>query len=145
MISHQRWWPDTCECGINQTHDPENSNYGVQFESFERKCPAHQSLSDSEAYNAIIENSSSEQKRKNGFYGYLLTISQLIQTDQNGVVVLKPGIDFHWRWSGTGADRVITIWLTGYALTAAQQQNAQQWCDSHFGAGAVVVNVNPPG
>jgi hypothetical protein len=133
-----RWWPDTCGCRVLEDLDG-----GVfSCDHFESKCAAHASLTDAQAYDVILLDATSEQRRKNKLQGFLEAsgIAGLTETDaESGAVTLKKGIKLNWSWSGTAPNRVITVWITGFTLTAGQKATAQTWCNNQFGAGKVVI------
>lgn len=134
-MSKQIWHPDTCSCIIE-----EDVTAGVvSFSKVISKCSLHASVADNQLYTTVLDG---ENRKKNKIHGYLVAsgISGLTEIDaESGAVVLKKGIVLNWNWSGTGTDRVITIWLTGFTLTTQQKNAAQTWCNNHFGVGKVVV------
>jgi hypothetical protein len=92
--------------------------------SVERKCSAHASLTDAQAYDA---SHSQDNKRKNLMFSALQTIKASVKYQ-----------DISWSFSGSGSSRVLNVNSSG-TLTAQQKTQLQNACDLQFGAGKVVI------
>jgi len=138
-IKTQTWYPDTCRCSIEQTHNPDDSGYGVQLSKFLSKCVYHEGLSDEEAYAAIYGSPASEQKRKNLLYGHLisdvgLNLSDSVLEEGQSVIKLKAGVTFQWNYDDS---RILNVSLG--AVTSLKKTNIQAYCDLQFGIGKVII------
>lgn len=140
-IKLQTWKPDTCDCVIEQTHDPSDPRYGVVFSKFIEKCLVHQALSDEDAYGKIYEDFDSEQKCKNMLYGELLEnttldLSELVQKEDTSFTKLKPGIFYKWQFD---KDRRLIVNIMGISLSSNHKMILQNFCDTTFSIGKVLI------
>ena len=131
MITTTRWTPDTCVppyCVIDyrwnttvaatsRVHTPSN---------IEQVCSAHTSIatSPSALYAVLV----SENTRKN------LVCAQMVS-----VLATVDPLTIPWSYSGTGASRVLNVTFPG--ATAANVTSLQNYCNSTFGSGTVVVTA----
>jgi len=144
-IRTQNWHPDTCDCIIEQTHDPDNPAYGVQFSKVIQKCISHQNIADDQINNIVYANVDSEQKRKNGLYRKLLeddalALFEIVKNpDGTSVRQLKSGIGYNWSFQGLDDKRVLSISITGVALSVPVKNAIKAYCDTTFGVGKVVI------
>ena len=132
------WKPDTCDCCVEEVYSGTAiTGMGVVVS----KCANHAAVPDNQLYGVLHTNSDSEQKRKNKLEAFILSqgIAAFMQQNAEGNWEWKPGIGLTWSWTGSGANRVITIGLYGATLTAGQKTTAQNWCNTQFGAGKVVI------
>lgn len=134
----QTWHPDTCDCVVEERH---GEGSGVQFERVISKCTIHTAVADADLFGVLYALPHGENKRKNAVEKNLVetTSLNLGVLNADGAWVWRAGRGFTWSWSGTGADRVLTIAVTGVTLTTAQRTTAQTWCNTTFGVGKVVV------
>jgi len=113
----------------------------ITLSHVEFKCPAHTALSDSDLYDVIKGSVAGENIRKNKAIDKLLTDTNLnlssLQAD--GSYQFKNGVAASWAWSGTGADRVLTVTVTGANLSTSNKSAVNTWCTSTFGAGKVIL------
>ncbi len=132
------WRPDTCGCVIEETHDPQDSAYGVRFSAVISKCPVHAAVSDANLYGVIYSNSDGENKRKNLLDKFLRETAALSLTtvDASGAFNYKAGIVFNWSWD---ASRNLVVSVTGVTLTTNQKNSIRAYCDANFGVGKVIV------
>lgn len=135
------WSPDTCNCIIEYTWDadtPEDGRIHTASKSV-RKCSAHSSIADlTQHFNTLMD----ENPRKNLTLQTALEnlTSQLAATDPaSGTLVLKNNITFNWSFSGTAPNRVLTISFTGVTLTTNQKNTLQNFLNTKFGIGKVIV------
>lgn len=137
-VTKMTWRPDTCECVIEETHDPENAAYGVKFSAVIEKCAIHIAVSDANLYGVVYANSDGENKRKNLVDQFLRETSALDLTvaDADGSLIYKRGVVFNWSFD---ADRNLVISVAGVTLTANQQTSIRTFADANFGAGKVIV------
>jgi len=138
----QYWGPDTCKCSFNKdvTNTPHLFlDQDVIFNGFTYKnikCSLHQALTNQEAYDAVMF----ENTRKNRVDGLFMdNIAALVETNPDGARVYKQGINFNWSFSGSGNNRVLTVFISGLNLTNNQKNTIQALCDSTFGTGKVVI------
>lgn len=135
-----KWSPDTCQCVLFYEWDPTKpaDQRTHTFTKVEKVCQFHQGLTDSEIYTHVVDNN----QRKNKLEGFILQnlTSALAQTDpESGVLVWKDGISFNWSFSGTTDSRVLTISISGVNLTNNQKNTIQNWCNTTFGTGKVIL------
>lgn len=143
MIKNTRWMPDTCRCCIDYSWDTDadQATRVHTLASVVKKCPDHSLLNDGQIF-AIL---SGENNRKNKVRSAALNLlsSDLSDTftDEQGNVYIdfKKGISFDWSWSGSGEARVLNIRFIGVSLSNPKKNNIQQWCNTTFGAGKVVI------
>ena len=137
-IQTTRWSPDTCGCILEYTWD-DSVPAASRVHTISRAvnvCNAHTGLvSLTDVWNNILP----ENQRKNLTYSQLLTISGMSSTDSNGNLVLKNGITINFSWSGSNTSRVLTVSVSGLTLTTQQKNTIQNFCDTTFGAGKVIV------
>lgn len=153
MIKHYRWKPDTCECSVNETHDPETNEWGAEEtytnprgEVFNTvRCAAHSSILDANVlYGVLHKNPDGENKRKNQVERLLLGHDSiknlgLEQINADGAVVFKNGVDMNWSFTGTGASRVLRISVSGVTLTTQQKNAIKSFADTKFGVGKTEI------
>ena len=143
-VRFKTWKPDTCNCVIEQTHDPQNPAHGVQFSKVIEKCIAHQNVPDDQLNGVIYANSDSDQKRKNLLMKELLgntalKLSETVTIDGNTIQRFKTGIDYNWSFQGLDKDRVLNISLTGITLSPTIKAIIQSYCDTTFGVGKINI------
>lgn len=133
-----RWTLDTCPCTVLYSWDDSTSG-NTRVHTLENilKCPAHDSLSDSNAFSTILN----ENPRKGGSLQIFLDNgpTSLWELNEDGARILKKGIKFNFSWSGTAPNRVLTISFTGITLTTQQKATAQNLINNKFGSGKVIV------
>ena len=140
-IKLQTWKPDTCDCVIEQTHDPSDPRYGVVFSKFIEKCLVHQALSDEDAYGKIYEDFNSEQKCKNILQGELLDntifgISETVIENGRSINKLKIGIFYNWQFD---ENRKLIIDIAGISLPPPIKTLIQNFCNTTFGLDKVQI------
>lgn len=135
----QIWKPDTCGCIIEERHGEGN---GVEFNRVIEKCTVHQTVPDNQLFGVLYANPDGENKRKNRLEKALIETTglNLGELNSNGAYVWRTGLGFTWSWTGTGANRVLKVSIVGRTLTTQQRNTIQQWCDTNFGAGRIVIN-----
>lgn len=145
-IKRQLWTPDTCGCHVEEEYDADNPNSPMTCVGVRKKCPAHAAVLDADLYGVLYANPDGDNKRKNRIHGMLfgyegpdLSLWQDVLTADGTVRQFKSGIGFSWAFSGTGANRVITVTITGKNLTANQRNLVQNYLDTTFGVGKVVL------
>ena len=131
-----RWEPDTCDCVIEETHNPSDPTYGVKFNRVITKCPAHQAIPDIDLYSVIQTNPDSEQKRKN------LLETELLADDVVGVGGsldrrYKDGVKYKWSFD---TNRILNVTIEGAVLTLPSKALLRTFCDNRFGSGKVVIS-----
>ena len=135
----QIWKPDTCECVIEEVHDPKTPGSGVQFSRALSKCPVHISVPDNALYGVLFTNPDGENKRKNLVHKFLLEQSAIGTStviDGKTVFVLKTGVTVAFEYN---AQRVLVVTVTGVTLTTQQRNSIASFCTSTFGAGKVIL------
>lgn len=143
MISTQNWTPDTCECTIEEKHNPSDQNYKIQFSKVIKKCSVHQSISDEELYGILYDNPDGENKRKNLIHKLLLEDDTLQlseeKTKPNGEKYkdFKQGISYNWSFNGNGKDRVLVVEVKGVNLKQSDKDKIKTY--HNFGQGKVEV------
>lgn len=138
-VQKQIWRPDTCACVIEETHDPANSAYGVQFSAVISKCVPHAAVTDANLWGVIYSNPDGENKRKNLLHKMLLETSSLnlSATDPiSGTLQWKPGITFSWAYN---ANRQLEVTIVGFTPTTAQRNTFNNYCTNTFGANKVIL------
>ena len=125
-MSTQTWHPDTCECVIEENVVDGEVSAGDVLS----KCSAHTDVADNDLYGVLIGNTDGENKRKNLIYAHLVNEMGITFGDGN---------EYSWSFSGTGADRVLSVEVTGTALTTDQKSELQDYADTTFGSGKVEV------
>lgn len=144
-ISLMTWKPDTCDCEIEESHNPADSSYGVKFSKIFSKCPEHQSVSDNDIYDIVYANSDSEQKRKNQLEGHLLETEALglseevTQEDGSKIRQFKSGIKYEWSFTGEGANRILDVTMRGISMNAAALSAINVFAASKFGSNRVSI------
>ena len=144
-ISFMNWHPDTCNCIIEQTHDPVNPAYGVQFSKVVKKCLIHEAVPDNQLNDVIYANADSDQKRKNILESYILETAALglsnttLNPDGSTIRIWKSGVTYKWSFTGTGENRVLNVEITGINLSSSIKNAIQNWCDSTFGMAKVKI------
>lgn len=119
MIRTCRWSLDTCGCVIDQRYD--DADYaGTMTVLGIQRCEFHASLSTADAPVHAI----GQMKRKN-------EAQQRLEETIPGATLVN------WSFSGTGADRVLTVVIGN--ITQNQANQIQNWADTKFGAGRVIV------
>ena len=141
-ISTMSWKVDTCNCIFEQTHNPADSGYGVQFSRILSKCSLHAAVADQDLYGVVTANANSEMKRKNRIENYLLTTALGLTdtvTNNNGetVVRFKAGVRYDWSFN---ANRQLVVSIVGVTLTTNQKNTLQTWCNTNFGSGLIIIN-----
>jgi hypothetical protein len=115
----------------------------VQLERVVSRCAAHAALaSDATVYNVVYTLAASEQRRKNRVHQLLIEDTTLGLSDFNaetGTYTWKNGKGFAWNWTGTGADRVLQVQPYGVDISNPKRNAIQNWLDTNFGAGKVVL------
>ena len=138
-----RYSPDTCTCVIEYTWDDTTteSNRVHTVSNVIQKCPAHNTLSNSQVFNAVIEV---ENPRKNKTIEKILESgpNSLYDVAQDGTRTFKQGITVSWSWSGTAPNRILTLTITGITLTQNQKNTIQTTLDNFFGSGNVILVNN---
>src|SRR6187431_3622028 len=132
------WKPDTCSCELEFWFDDDGVNCTNQrIKQFITKCPAHQSLSDDDAWSAINE----ENPRKNSALTEILTRSPTtaLYDTVNGLRKLKDSIGLGILYSGTAPNRVLTLSFSGISLTINQKNTIQSALNTRFGSGKVLI------
>jgi len=130
------WKPDTCDCLVEEIYDGTTIVGGGQVL---KKCLAHQSVPDAALYGVLYANTDGENKRKNNIFRALCGFEGLSLGADDGSGQLKNGVEYVWSFSGTGATRVLTVQLVGLTLTAQKKTLLQNFCDTKFGVGKVVI------
>jgi len=125
-MSTQTWRPDTCECVIEE----EVVDGEITPGDIISKCSAHSGVADGDLYGVLIGNTDGENKRKNLIHAYLV--------NELGIEFGET-IEYVWSFSGTGADRVLSVEVVGGNLTQDQKDQVQDYADTTFGAGKVEV------
>jgi hypothetical protein len=141
-VSFMNWKPDTCGCIIEQTHDPQDSTYGVKFSKVISRCSDHAIVPDDQLYGVIYANPGSDQKRKNLLEKYLLAngfnlSDATLNPDGSITYSWKPGIGYSWFFTGIGQDRILNLIITGVVLNGAVKNTIRTFCDTAFGPGKV--------
>jgi hypothetical protein len=135
-----RWSPDTCDCVIEYEFDADldESSRTHTGNKVVKDCPEHSGLgTPSSFFNAILD----ENQRKNITRQDLLeNVGDLAESLPDGGLDFKNGISFSFSWTGSDADRVLHIQISGYTLTAPQRTTVQTILDGRFGAGKVVID-----
>lgn len=126
-IQETRWRPDTCTCLLVYEWDSlvTLTNRVHTFKRADVICPEHQSLlTELDAYTAALENN----QRKNKTVNYVNT---QLAIDPSSII---------FSFSGMGNDRILNIEFTSaVVLTNLQKLGVQQWADTNFGVGKVIV------
>lgn len=141
VMNTTTWSPDTCDCIVEYNWDSEttNENRVHTLNRIVRKCTAHSTLNDIQTYNALTE----ENPRKNKSFLEILNNapSGLYDIDVNNPDVrhFKKGINLRCEWSGTAPNRVLHIYIEGYTLTQPQKNIIQNFLDTRFGTGKVLL------
>jgi hypothetical protein len=146
-ISFMNYHPDTCKCIIEQTHNPTDPAYGIQFSRVISKCTIHQAVPDDQLNGVIHSNPASDQKRKNLLEKYLLETGvaldisdATINPDGSTTYSWKSGISYNWSFVGGDENRVLNISIIGKDLNGVAKATIQTYCNSTFGAGRIVIN-----
>jgi len=142
-IKETVWHPDTCtnpSCIMVYSWDtdlPDNLRVHT-FVRADRICSVHQSLlTESLAYTTAL----GDNQRKNKVDGLLRdNITSIVDTALDGTKTYKNGISFNWSFSGDGANRVLTVSISGANLTNNQKNTIQNLADTLFGVGKVIVS-----
>ena len=134
----QIWGPETCQCVIEELHDPDTPGFGVQFSKVILKCPNHVLVADAALFGVLYSNPDGENKRKNLVHKALLetTSLSLATLGSDGTYTFKTGVSFSWSYN---AARVLQISITGATLTTAQKNTVNTWCTNQFGVGKVLL------
>ena len=133
------WTPDTCPhpgCIIEEIYDGPAIVGGGQVV---RKCVAHQNVPDNELYGVLYANPDGENKRKNNIFRALCGFDGLNLGTDDGAGQLKNGVEYLWSFSGIGATRALTVQLTGIVLSVQKKSTLQNFCDTKFGVGRVII------
>lgn len=139
------WKPDTCECVVEEIY---NGNEIVGGGQVIKKCLAHTAVADQDLYGVLYANPDGENKRKNQVHRLLLGhdsiknlgLEQTITNpDGTQTVEFKNGISFNWSFNGVGADRVLTVNVTGVTLTNTQKNAIRTFVNNKFGIGKVEI------
>lgn len=143
-IQHSTWYPDTCNCVLRYSFDSDAPPPRTHTVSFVNKtCNEHKPLLPNTVvtYNTVMEENN---RKANTFRESLQTLpADLADTimDDNGVVTveLKPNLIFHFFYTGTAPNRVLTISFLNSNLNANKKNQLQKAIDNKIGAGKVVV------
>lgn len=139
-IKTQNWYPDTCPsppCCIEQTHNPDDPDYGVQFSRVIRKCSAHVDILNDDLWGVLYANPDGENKRKNLIEKHLLENEALALSETvDGVTKWKAGLSLSWSFN---TDRVLEISIVGANMTASQKDLVQEFALDIFGSSKVTV------
>ena len=146
-ISTMTWHPDTCKCIIEETHNPEDSLYGVRFSRVISKCPIHLTVPDDQLYDVLYSGVASDQKRKNLLEKRLLETGVALKIgdatlnpDGSTTYTWKSGVKYNWSFVGVDENRVLNITITGVSLSVTEKATVQTYCDTTFGVGKVKIN-----
>ena len=144
-ISLMTWKPDTCDCVLEESHDPSDSSYGVKFSRVISKCSSHEDLPDNAIYGAVYSNSNSDQKRKNLLEKFLIETDSLgvseevLQDDGTTMRQFKKGITYTWNFTGKGNSRILNVSLSGVTLGNPVKATINTFLSSTFGSGKVIL------
>ena len=133
------WTPDTCPapgCIVEEIYDGAAI---VGMGQVVHKCEAHQNIPDADLYGVLYANPDGENKRKNNIFRALCGHEGLTLGTDDGAGQLKPGVEYVWSFSGTGATRVLTVQVTGITLSAQKKTALQNFCNTKFGVGKVIL------
>jgi len=134
-IQTEMWGLDTCGCRLFALYDSV-IGYGDTIQTyFANTCPEHGGLGFDERHDVVH----AENKRKNNILRALCGHEGLTLGTDDGAGQLKSGIEYVWSFSGDGATRVLTVQLTGITLSAQKKTALQNFCDTKFGVGKVVI------
>lgn len=135
-----KWEPDTCDCILEYEFDdtiPEDQRTHSVYNVI-RSCTAHQGLGTFQnIFNTVIE----ENPRKNNTLKHILDSApaSIYDLDQQNNKLFKKGIELTNQWSGIAPNRVLTVTLTGITLTTNQKNAVQNYINTKFGTGKVVL------
>ena len=143
VIKTTRWTVSTCGCIIDYTWDDSVpvEDRVHEYSQTVYKCENHKNVSDKDHQSVLLlENNS-----KNLAMGWLLEnvpdFSQLkTAPDGNINTVIKDGVTFDYEFTGSDYDRVLSVSVSGLALTIIQKTALQSFCDVSFGDSKVLVS-----
>ena len=121
-IQVTRWSPDTCNCVIDFSWD-DTQNETVRTHSLDNVNvigPEHIGLSATQIWQTVMD----ENRRKNETFGFTLQVLPSAQPK-----------DFSFYYS---AGRILHVSLT-IPITNQKKQQIQNFCDTTFGGGKVIV------
>lgn len=139
------WIPDTCPppgCMVEEIY---SGTTIIGMGQVLRKCPAHIAVPDSQLYGVLYSNPDGENKRKNRIFKEMLekfsgSLSELkTSADGSQTFDWKGGVTVSWVYTGAGSARLLTITVIGVNLTNNQKNLIQNYCDTNFGIGKVVL------
>ena len=143
-ININQWSPDTCGCTIEYSWD-DSVSAELRTHSATRivkACLAHDGLKNDTANH--YDKVRNENVRKNKAHGQLLALSQIgdvvLQPNGETYFQLKNGITINYSFTGTGADRVLSVSVVGYNLSTTQKNTLTAWCETNLGVGKVIIN-----
>ena len=127
-----RWSPDTCQCVLEYEWDRDLplDQRTISFTKLIRKCTPHQSIT---VPQDVYDNVLGENQMKNGLFAHVVTVSAIDLNDPEVEAKIQ------WTFAGTGTTRVLNVGFSD-ALTPTQKATAQNWANTEYGAGKVVVS-----
>lgn len=133
MVVYRYYFKNLCSCIYYQLYE----NGVFSYLGVERRCPEHDDPMGEVSYNNWHENMMRHSDTQNFFMANLT--SQLFDANESGALFLKNGIEINYNWTGLGANRILTITVTGFNLTNQQKNTIQNLCNTKFGVGKVII------
>lgn len=131
---HNEWSPDTCDCCLQFVFDddlPQEQRTHVFFAKL-KPCTKHPNLTGTTLFDTAVGESQRVQK----LLAELKTSIQSLSTLDDEKSIIRS----IRNWAGLDTNRVLNFSVSGTTLTSNQKTTIQNWCDTNFGAGKVVIS-----
>ena len=135
MVRTTQWSPDTCGCIIEYSWDDSVQDHTHELHRVIKKCEHHASLSDSEVWDTV----NSENKGKNVAHGEMLAVERISDAVPGGARKFKEGVNFDWKFEGTGKNRVLKPSIVGADLSKVEEEVVHSKLKVSLGANKLKV------